>query len=233
MRVKNSPQGKSAADAPDRAERRQAGRRSAGTAYHHGNLRVALMQAAEQLAADKGLEGFSLRECAKMAGVSPAAPAYHFGSSSGLLEAVAAAGFDELSARMQDATQGLEGSPPEQRLTAMAHAYLEFARTRVGSFKITFRGTFAPSETANTGLIAASERAFGLLVAEVAKLPASTATPDSVLPRALFVWSFVHGFANLLIDRRMTFLTKNGGAPGVDALIASVLAEFDSRMAAR
>jgi AcrR family transcriptional regulator len=192
------------------------------------------MQAAEQLAAEKGLEGFSLRECAKMAGVSPAAPAYHFGSAAGLLEAVATAGFDELSRRMQTAAEGLRDAPPERRIGAMALAYIAFARTRPGSFKVTFGGALVPSDTANTALIAASERAFAILVAEVAKLPASVAAPDTVLKRALFVWSFVHGFANLLADRRMAFLTNSGRAPGgVDALIASVVAEFESRVAAQ
>ena len=55
--------------------------------YHHGDLRAALLAAAEVELSEKGVEGFSLRSVAKRAGVSHAAPAHHFGDSQGLLTA--------------------------------------------------------------------------------------------------------------------------------------------------
>ena len=51
--------------------------------YHHGDLRAALIDAAEALLAERGIEGFSLREVARRSGVSPAAPAHHFGLDQG------------------------------------------------------------------------------------------------------------------------------------------------------
>lgn len=57
--------------------------------YHHGDLRAALIKAADAIIAEGGLEAFSLREAAQRAGVSPGAPAYHFGSAKGLLTEVA------------------------------------------------------------------------------------------------------------------------------------------------
>ena len=48
------------------------------TSYHHGDLRNALLAAAEVELTEKGIEGFSLRGVAKRAGVSHAAPAHHF-----------------------------------------------------------------------------------------------------------------------------------------------------------
>ena len=69
--------------------------------YHHGALRAALIEAAEALLREDGIESFSLRECARRAGVSHAAPAHHFGDARGLLTACAAAGFNQLADAME------------------------------------------------------------------------------------------------------------------------------------
>ena len=72
-----------------------------GRAYHHGSLRSALIAAAEAVIAERGLDGFSLRETARRAGVSAAAPAHHFGDARGLLTAVAAQAFADLPGRVE------------------------------------------------------------------------------------------------------------------------------------
>ncbi|WP_291820351.1 helix-turn-helix domain-containing protein, partial [Bosea sp. (in: a-proteobacteria)] len=81
------------------AEKRGAGR----DGYHHGDLRQAMIDAAEAVLAERGVGGFTLRECARRAGVSAAAPAHHFGNLAGLLTAVATLGFDGLSDAMDAA----------------------------------------------------------------------------------------------------------------------------------
>ena len=63
-------------------------------AYHHGDLRKALLVAAEAELVEKGLEGFTLRCCAKRAGVSHAAPAHHFKDANALLTALATEGYE-------------------------------------------------------------------------------------------------------------------------------------------
>ena len=75
--------------------------------YHHGHLRDALIRAADELLAERGLEGFTLRETARRAGVSPAAPSHHFGGTAGLLTEVAALGYQELARRLM-----IAGVPP-------------------------------------------------------------------------------------------------------------------------
>lgn len=65
---------------------------SGKSGYHHGNLRVALIEATDGIIRDRGIEGLSLREAARRAGVSIGAPAHHFGSTSGLLTEVALLG---------------------------------------------------------------------------------------------------------------------------------------------
>src|SRR5687768_2929710 len=74
--------------------------------YHHGALREALISAAAALIEQKGLEGFSLRETARRAGVSPSAPAHHFGDARGLLTAIATQGFEALAAALEAADSG-------------------------------------------------------------------------------------------------------------------------------
>ena len=77
-------------------------------AYHHGSLRSALIEAAEEVIAERGLDCFSLRETARRAGVSPAAPAHHFKDVRGLLTAIASQAFADLADTLAeaDATAG-------------------------------------------------------------------------------------------------------------------------------
>ncbi len=66
-------------------------------AYHHGDLRRALLAAALEAIEESGPAALSLRDLARRAGVSHAAPAHHFGDKAGLLTALAAEGFDLLA----------------------------------------------------------------------------------------------------------------------------------------
>ena len=106
--------------------------------YHHGDLRRALLEAAEVELAEKGPEGFTLRGCAKRAGVSHAAPAHHFGDVSGLLSALAAEGFERFlkttAARMNTADPG----DSRARLVAMGLGYIDFARANPALFSLMF-----------------------------------------------------------------------------------------------
>src|SRR5919112_6813183 len=65
--------------------------------YHHGNLRRALIDAALTAVAQQGPAALSLRDVARRAGVSHAAPTHHFGNKAGLLTAIAAEGWDLLA----------------------------------------------------------------------------------------------------------------------------------------
>ena len=92
--------------------------------YHHGNLRAALLEAAERALARGG--ELSLRELAREVGVSHAAPRRHFAGKQALLDALAEDGFERLGADMRDA---IAGAGPEfrARLTALARTYVRFA----------------------------------------------------------------------------------------------------------
>jgi AcrR family transcriptional regulator len=90
--------------------------------YHHGNLRSALLEAAESaLAAGSDL---SLRELARQVGVSHAAPRRHFADKQALLDALAEDGFVRLGEQLRAATADGDF---EARLLGFARAYVAFA----------------------------------------------------------------------------------------------------------
>ena len=95
------------------------------TSYHHGNLRTALLDQAEQMVATMGTENLSLRELARLAGVSHAAPRAHFDSKDDLLDAVAQRGFDQLHAELT--TARANGADFDEQVQSVAGAYVRFA----------------------------------------------------------------------------------------------------------
>src|SRR3954453_1156083 len=92
--------------------------------YHHGNLRAALLESAEQTLNDGG--ELSLRELARQVGVSHAAPRRHFAGKQALLDALAEDGFERLGDETQAAVDAA-GRSFRKRLTALARAYVRFA----------------------------------------------------------------------------------------------------------
>lgn len=94
--------------------------------YHHGHLRTTLLAEAERALREDGVEGLSLRELARRAGVSHAAPRRHFPDRQALLDALGEAGFVRLGDEMLGAVADA-GPERETRLRAMAVAYVRFA----------------------------------------------------------------------------------------------------------
>src|SRR6202011_5583247 len=99
--------------------------------YHHGNLREALIQAAQDLIGAKGPAGFTIAEAARLAGVSPAAPYRHFRDAESLLAEVATRGFDRFRDRLAAALAAAPAPPPAapaRAAEAVGRPYLGFAR---------------------------------------------------------------------------------------------------------
>jgi AcrR family transcriptional regulator len=179
--------------------------------YHHGDLRAALLVAAEGELAEKGVEGFSLRSVAKRAGVSHAAPSHHFGDTNGLLTALAAEGFrrfqDTLDAREIGATDARD------RAVRAGFGYLEFALTRPALFRLIFSS--ARPDFGSTELVAAAGRAYDHLVGLVTTLGGGEADVMSL-------WATSHGIADLAAGQKMR--TLQGKTPQErEALIRAVL----------
>ena len=171
-------------------------RRAREGAYHHGNLREALIQAARELIAEKGPAGFTFADAARSAGVSPAAPYRHFRDREALLADVAREGFGRFEAMLRT---GWNAGRPDP-LTAfhnVGRAYLAFARAEPAYYAAMFESGLPPD--LNADLRAASDKAFGVLrtAAEVlvGLLPAGKRPPAMMM--SLHVWSMAHGIASL------------------------------------
>ena len=105
-------------------------------AYHHGNLREVLIEAAVQLIAQDGLDKLSVREVAKRAGVSPGAPFRHFATKTALLTAVAEQATQRLRTRVESALAAAADAPPLARFGVIGHAYLDWARANPTHFRV-------------------------------------------------------------------------------------------------
>jgi AcrR family transcriptional regulator len=177
--------------------------------YHHGALRQALLDAAESLLEESGLEGFTLRECARRAGVSHGAPAHHFGDVRGLLTAFTAQSFEQMAALTARYVAAAQPGAYE-RLVAGGVAYLDYALAHRARFQLMFRSDRL-DVTDRAFQVAASPVIIELQDAMAAVLEAS-GTSKSALPRVTaLAWSTVHGFANLMLDNQL-FADRVGNA---------------------
>ncbi len=192
------------------AARRRTARPRQKTAYHHGDLRQALVTAAQRLIGEHGPEGFTLADACRLAGVSTAAPYRHFTDRAALVAAVATEGFAELAARIRAA---MEAHPAgsEQGIVAMGQAYVRFAADRPAVFKLMFGRHPAvqhdhkapPEGGACFGVLAEATHAWMARVDMEGR---------SYLDVALPLWTIVHGVSYLLIDNDLAAV-----APGSDA----------------
>lgn len=170
----------------------------AAPSYHHGALREALLAAAESLLLEQGVDAFSLRACARRAGVSHAAPAHHFGDARGLLTAFATVGFERMAALMQRYRDSAPADPV-QRLLAVGQAYIDFALVNRAHFQLMFGSDRL--DAGDAALAAAAQATADMLgQAMAAVMAAGQLPPASLQPRLLLAWSAVHGFATLVTE---------------------------------
>ncbi|AKN73086.1 TetR family transcriptional regulator [Streptomyces sp. PBH53] len=133
--------------------------------YHHGDLRAALLKSAERTLREKGAGALSLRELARDTGVSHAAPGRHFKDKQALLDALALDGYERLNQALDAAADGPDLSL-EQRITALARAYLGFAVENPELLELMFARKHDPDRTAQ--LAAAVDRSLGTFTRMVA-----------------------------------------------------------------
>jgi AcrR family transcriptional regulator len=160
-------------------------------------LRAQLINATCALLAEQGLPGVTLRGVAKRAGVSHAAPFKHFTNFADLLTEAAAAGFEILGERVDEAGAALPpGAGSRARLVAASKAYVEMALKHPALFMLMFR--FDLLELTNHHYNAASMSAYRRFLRYVRavqdegwQIDADTAVANAT------IWSLVHGIATL------------------------------------
>jgi len=164
--------------------------------YHHGDLRSALLQATEQLVSKKGTGAVSLREVARIAGVSHGAPAHHFTNKTGLMLAFAQDGWDQMVLALLG---GIEADAPKngpELLESVGNAYVDFAVENPGQFEVMFRrDLYDPNDTAYIG---AGEGAWAFLNDTIKQcIDEGFADPEDAENYTVIAWSMVHGLAAL------------------------------------
>jgi AcrR family transcriptional regulator len=166
-----------------------------------GSLRDTLVDAAVALIARKGPQGFSLREVARRARVSEAAPYWHFADREALLAAVAERGFEEMAKGMMEIWA--REAEPAERFEALGLGYVRFALAHPSYLRVMF-GSEVPDKAEHPALAAAGDRTFALLVQAIEECQAAGRVRGGD-PRALAVaaWSIVHGLAALLVDGKL------------------------------
>jgi AcrR family transcriptional regulator len=196
----------------------------AGMSYHHGDLRRALLKAAAEAITENGVANLSMRDLARRAGVSHAAPTHHFGDKAGLLTALATDGFEQLAKAL--ATSRLASNS----FLEMGVTYVRFAVTRRAEFEVMFRTDLYHAD--DPEVRAARARAADALYAAVSDLPdgfraptrmaaltesglpdssafppasparegTAASVPEDVRAAGLAAWSMAHGFATLWLS---------------------------------
>ena len=177
--------------------------------YHHGDLKRALMDAAEIQLTQNGVERFSLRAVAKQAGVSHGAPAHHFGDAQGLLTAIAARGYKRFIAA-QDQREQRAPKDPMAKLAASGLGYLDFAIANPALFRLMFSSD--KPDKSNPLLASAADDAFEKLVAHVQTITHIDPHVNRLaMSHVLAAWAMAHGLADLLVSNRLgraTFLAE-------------------------
>lgn len=175
--------------------------------YHHGNLRTALIKAADEIIAEGGIEAFSLRAAAKRAGVSAGAPAHHFGSTKGLLTEVALLAFERLG-------QSLEKVGPSDNAAlefrALALALVTFALDHPGHFRLMFRSDLVNRQDPRYSSTAV-EPGMRLSRAIAAYHGASEADMDRFESAAdiFSAMATLHGLAHLVLEQKAAHFFEN------------------------
>jgi AcrR family transcriptional regulator len=165
--------------------------------YHHGDLRRVLLEAAVEAIGQVGPAAVSLRDLARRAGVSHAAPGYHFGDKAGLLTAIAAEGFERLGAALREAYTRT-GSFLE-----VGVAYVRFAVTHRAHFEVMFRPElYRPDDPEVSRARAASAALLYGPVGGGLKSEAPEPGPEQ-MRAAVAAWSLTHGLATLWLNHNL------------------------------
>jgi AcrR family transcriptional regulator len=191
--------------------------------YHHGDLREALLLAAAAALNEMPVEEVSLREIARRAGVSHAAPKHHFASLGQLLAEVVAGGFEDFHQALQMAANRDADQSPRSRLMAMGRAYLRFAADNPAIYSLMF-GKRDNVVTTTPRLAAAMLASWGILEIQVSDCVGISRAHYG----AVTVWSGVHGLAMLRLERKLPPHVEPEVA--LESLLRTIVAGLEAEM---
>ena len=195
------------------AEAKSVNRKKGG--YHHGDLRTALIRAGLELLADRDVETFSLREVARVVGVTATSVYRHFPDKQALMTALALEGLTQLfDAQHRAVAETRNGA---EAFAAAGRAYVRFALANPALFRLIFASPLMTPDTMN-GIAADIPRMMGdnapPTVLGFLESLAAAKGDDDMLVSAVRGYAMVHGLATLMLD---------GQIAADDALIDSVV----------
>ncbi|HEV7985769.1 MAG TPA: TetR/AcrR family transcriptional regulator [Steroidobacteraceae bacterium] len=183
--------------------------------YHHGDLRRSLLDTARSMLQEDTGWQFTLREVARRAGVSHAAPYKHFADRGALLAEIAAAGFQTMEAAMRVAAER-NAKSCEATLQAIARAVMDFGLANSGLYRLMYSAEV--DKKAYPALEQAALSSFGVLLAALEQgQRAGVLRAGPVRGQAAACWALVHGLTTLQIDGQLTH-DKVGSKPVTVAL---------------
>jgi len=199
--------------------------------YHHGQLRQALLDAALQLLTQRGIDHLTLREVARQAGVSHAAPYHHFADKSALIEAVVVESFHAFATALRESATP-SGSALDN-LIALGKAYVRFAEEHSASFRLMYRPELRQPSLSegqeHSGMSSVIDKAaleaYHVLAERIRACQEAGFIPvGSLTPFTLTAWSTVHGVAVLLLDGSLgSFLQEGQSRVEADRLTERVI----------
>jgi AcrR family transcriptional regulator len=166
-------------------------------AYHHGDLRTALVAEALKLLEKQDLEALSLREVARNLGVSATAVYRHFPAKEDLLKALAGRGLAMLAEQQQWAAAKAKGAAA---FAETGRAYVRFALANPNLFRLIFihtPGRLRPDAQSPEGSPARLLRNY------IAGALGPRATQEQIFVAALRAWALVHGLSMLILDEQI------------------------------
>jgi AcrR family transcriptional regulator len=190
-------------------------------AYHHGNLRQALLDRAWAAVDADGLDALSLRQLARDAGVSHGASARHFKDRTALLDALAVTGFERLNAALAERAGG--SAPFAQRLRDAGLAYIGFAVEHPAILDLMYKAKHHPD--ASPRLVELAHTSMAALVALIAEAQAAgEVDPGDPERQALVMFAAVHGVATLATDDLLNGVDWRDAADATIGVVLGALA---------
>jgi len=198
-------------------------------AYHHGNLRAALVEAGVELARSGGPSAVLLRAVSRQAGVSHNAAYRHFANQEDLLAAVGERCMSRLGELMIERSGQVTARGPVRRararLEAIGRAYIDFARTEPGWFRTAFSSARhdaggPPGEPDADGADTNPYLILGARLDELVEVGALT--PERRRGAEFAAWSAVHGLSSLLLDGPLRELPEAQVEPAIAVVLGVV-----------
>lgn len=189
--------------------------------YHHGDLRRALLSAAETILERDGPTALTLRATAREAGVSPAAPYHHFKDKDELLLAIGRLGFDNLK---RDLAVAAKAAEPHDRLAALGMAYVAFAQAHPALYRVMYDCARRTDAMPDSKHGEDDEGGFRLVKDAIGEAAGKAMSEVDIHLAAIASWCAVHGLAEM--SGFVEFQSLKEAMGGEEAFLRGVLSHM-------